>query len=316
MNLVAARRLVLALTAFGLSALLADLASAQTPSVPINPETTQIDDILVLGLPLDEQVERFVDEVTDPPPGRNPSRWRRQSRICVSVVNLRRDVAQAIADRVSEVALGLGLRAGEPGCSPNVLILATDDGSQLARALVEQSPNAFRPYYAGAAGSRRDLELFQSVERPIRWWHVSLPIDSETGLPAVRLPGEERPRYVRGSGRLNTLVQNALLRAYVIIDMDDVTHLTLRQLTDFVSMTVFAQVNPDADLSNFPSILNVLNNPTTATAITEWDDGYLRSLYEVEMNIRNPAAQAGAIAARMLNRHQDETSASEAEGTD
>jgi hypothetical protein len=309
----AARHLVSVLAVLGLSALLASQVGAQTPPAPRDAEVTEVDEVVVLGLPLDEQVERFVDEVTGPPPGRNPSRWRPQSRICVSVVNLRHNLAQTIIDRVAEVALELGLRAGEPGCSPNVLIVATEDGSQLARALVTQSPNAFRPFYAGAAGSQRDLELFQSVERPIRWWHVSMPLDAETGLPAVRLPGEDRPRYVRGSGRLNTLVQNALLRAYVIIDIDDVTNLTLRQLADFVSMTVFAQINPNADLSSFPSILNVLQDPAIASAMTEWDEGYLQALYDVEMNRRTPAAQAGAIAARLLSRQQ---AAVEPSGTD
>ena len=125
------------------SALAPTVAWAQDSSATM-PETT-VEDIVVLGMPLREQVETFVDDVTAPATGWGPARWDERSGICVGVVNLRPDAAQAMADRVSEVALDLGLTVGEPGCSPNILVIATDDAPALATALVQQSPNAFRP---------------------------------------------------------------------------------------------------------------------------------------------------------------------------
>ena len=44
-----------------------------------------------------------------------------------------------------------------------------------------------------------ELRDFISEERPVRWWHVSLPVDSETGDPVVRAPG-----LVSGSGAAGT----------------------------------------------------------------------------------------------------------------
>ena len=265
---------------------------------------TRVEDIVVLGTPLREQVETFADTVVAPPHGRGPARWSARSGICVGVVNLQRDAAQAMADRVSEVALELGLPVGEPGCSPNVLIIATDDAPTLTAALVERSPNAFRPPYSGSSRSRLQLRRFIESDAPVRWWHITLPVNSETGAVAVRIPGYAPPRTRAAASRLTTLIQNDLKRAYVIIDIDQAEGVTFQQLADYVAMVAFAQVDPDADLSGFPTILNVFDNPNIADGLTDWDQSYLGSLYGAELNRSNPNAQSGAVAALMFRERR------------
>lgn len=274
---------------------------------------TRVEDIVVLGTPLREQVETFADTVVAPPHGRGPARWSARSGICVGVVNLQREAAQAMADRVSEVALDLGLPIGEPGCGPNVLIIATDDAPALTAALVERSPNAFRPPYSGSSRSRLQLRRFIESDAPVRWWHVSLPVNSETGAIAVRIPGYDPPRTGVMASRLTTVIQNDLRRAYVIIDIDQAEGVSFRQLTDYVAMVAFAQIDPDADLSGFPTILNVFDNPTIAFGLTDWDQSYLGSLYGAELNRSNPNAQSGAVAALMFRERRRIEDDSEAE---
>lgn len=282
----------------------------QDPPADVTPPETSVEGIEVVGQPLEQMVETFVDTVTSPPPGRGPARWNERSGICVGVVNLAREAAQAIADRVSDVAGDLGLRIGEPGCSPNVIIIATDDAPGLTRAMVERSPNAFRPGYGGAAKSRRELELFVSSDRPIRWWHVALPVIGENGPPAVRMPGEGPPFVPVVPSRLTTPIRNRLLRAYVIVDIDQVEHLTMGQLSDYVAMVALVQIDPDARVDAFNTILNVMTNPSSASQLTDWDHAYLSAFYDVELNQRNPAAQAGAIASDMYrDRRQAEADA-------
>lgn len=289
---------------FSVAALL--VLALAVPSLARAQETpeTRVEDIVVLGMPLREQVETFVDDVTAPATGWGPARWDERSGICVGVVNLRPDAAQAMADRVSEVALDLGLTVGEPGCSPNILVIATDDAPALATALVQQSPNAFRPRYSGAARRPSALRAFQSSDSPVRWWHVSMPIIRETGQPAVRLPGGDVPWIPSWGSRLTSPITSKLLRAYVIIDIDQAEGLSFSQLADYVAMVAFAQIDPDADVSGFPTILNVFGNPTIAFGMTDWDEAYLGSLYGAEMNQRNPNAQSGAVAALMFRDRQ------------
>ncbi len=293
------RTLLLAL-AVGIGLIPTAAGAQQTPA---EAETT-VEDIVVLGMPLREQVETFVDSVTAPATGWGPARWDERWGICVGVVNLRGDVGQAMADRISEVALDLNLTVGEPGCSPNVLIIATDDAPALATALVQRSPNAFRPRYSGAARRPSALRAFQSSDSPVRWWHVSMPIIRETGQPAVKLPGGAPPWIPSWGSRLTSPVTSRLLRAYVIIDIDQAEGLSFRQLADYVAMVAFAQIDPDAPISGFPTILNVFENPNIAFGLTDWDQDYLDALYGAEMNQRNPNAQAGAVASLMFRERR------------
>lgn len=296
---MAIRTLVLSVV-LGLG-LMPDVAIAQQTRTETE---TAVEDIVVLGMPLREQVETFVDDVTAPATGWGPARWDERSGICVGVVNLRRDAAQAMADRVSEVALTLNLTVGEPGCSPNVLIIATDDAPALATAMVERSPNAFRPRYSGAARRPSALRAFETSDRAVRWWHVSMPVIRDTGRPAVRVPGMDPPVISSWGSRLTTPITSRLLRAYVIIDIDQAEALSFTQLTDYVAMVTFAQIDPDAEVSGFPTILNVFENSTVASGLTDWDQDYLDALYGSEMNQRHPNAQSGAVASMMFRERR------------
>jgi len=106
------------------------------------------------------------------------------------------------------------------------------------------------------------------------------------------------------ASRLTTVIQNDLRRAYIIIDIDQAEGITFQQLADYVAMVAFAQVDPDADLSGFPTILNVFDNPNVASGLTDWDQAYLGSLYGAELNQRNATAQSGAVAALMFRERR------------
>lgn len=272
-------------------------ASPQTPPPP-EAQATQLEEVVVVGQSLQQAVDRFVDTVVAPPAGRGPGRWDR--KVCVGAVNMDREIAQPLIDRVSEIALEVGLEPGAPGCNPNILVIATDDGPGLATALTDARPRAFRPKYAGAARSSEALERFRTTDQAVRWWHVAIPTDADTGAIAVRMPGYDAPFVRVLSGRLTTEIENDLLRAFVIVDMERSAGATLQQLSDYVAMVALAQVDPDADVSAWPTVLNVFADNGAASGLTDWDMSYLRSLYEAELNQRNPDAQNNAVGSGMI----------------
>lgn len=289
----------MSLTAVLVSATLLGAASQPPHPGPPQTEPTTVDEVVVLGRPLRELVDDFVDEVVEPPRRYGPARWSRQGGVCVGAVNLRRDTAQILIDRVSQVASNIGLEIGEPGCRPNVLILATTDGPALATALVQSRPRAFRPSYSGAARSSEALEAFQAGEQAVRWWHVSMPV-TESGQPAVNLPGRG-PAIIAGQGGLlSSPIRNALLRSFIIIDFARAEGVSLQQLGDYVAMVALAQINPDANLAGYPTVLNIFADPNAADSLTDWDRSYLNALYDAELNQRNPNAQTGAVGGVML----------------
>ena len=266
---------------------------------------SQLEDVVVDGRRLRESVDRFVDDIVAPPVGRGPARWNR--RVCVGVVNLRREAAQALVDQVSVVADRVGLEIGEPGCSPNILVIATDDGAALARALVDEKPRAFRPQYSGAARSSEALDYFQTTSAPVRWWHVSMPVVRDTGEPGVRMPGFGAP-MIPGEGRLRNPLRNDLQRVFVILDMDDAVGVSIEQLGDYVGMVALAQVDPEAATSSYDTVLNLFQTTTPGLTLTDWDVSYLTALYGSELNQRSANAQGGEISSLML---RDRTAASD-----
>jgi len=296
--------------------------AVQTP--PVSQDPVRLEDVVVDAQRLEDTTEAYVDEVAAPARRRGLARWK--DGMCVGVVNLERETAQYLADRVSDVARSLGLRAHEPDCHPSVLIVATSDGPTFTEQFVAMRPRLFRVGATGMDRGSAELRDFIREERPVRWWHVSLPVDSETGLPVVRPPG-----FVSGSGtggggrdatsaqeyapntaifaasRLNSQYVDHLKRVFIIVDVDQLNGASIEQLGDYVAMVAMAQIDPDADTARFDTILNLFDGPATApTGLTGWDRAYLEGLYDLgsETHRINQRAQVQAVASAIASAYR------------
>ena len=274
-----------------------------------------LEDVTVTGRPLERVIQDFVSEVAEPNRRRGLARW--EDRICIGVANLRPEAAQYLADRISTVAEDVGLEPGAPGCTPNILVVATDDGTALARELVEMHRRAFRMGGAGMDRGGVALEDFVETDRPVRWWQMAMPIDSQSGQRATRIPGEcLRPPCtssmdfapqidVFAASRLRTQIVDRLTRAIVIVDVDEVSHLSILQLADYIAMVSLAQIDPDADTSGYASILNVFDDPASADSLMDWDKAYLDGLYASEGNARSRLTNRQEIIDSIRDAHEE-----------
>lgn len=283
------------------------------PAAP-GPEPVDLGEIDVTGRSLDSMIRSFVNEVAEPNRRRGLARW--DDRICVGVANLRAEPAQYIIDRVSTVADDLGVIPDGPGCTPNVIIIASDDPTGLARELTEERRRAFRMGGSGMDRGGDALEDFVNSERPVRWWQVSMPTDSETGGRATRIPGECRNSCmdpmdmapivkVFAASRLQTQIVDYIFRTVVILDIDQISRISGQQLADYVAMVTLAQIDPEADTSGYASILNVFDAPDAAPGLTDWDEAYLRGLYDAERTRKNLRAGRTEIADSIHRAHQE-----------
>src|SRR5690242_18650002 len=98
-------------------ALAAAMVAPQDPprAAPQTPPTAaeapvRLEVVVVEARRLEDLTRDFVAEVAAPARRRGLARWHRS--VCVGVVNLRADAARYMADRVSQVALELGLEPG------------------------------------------------------------------------------------------------------------------------------------------------------------------------------------------------------------
>ncbi|HRJ62820.1 hypothetical protein [Brevundimonas sp. UBA2416] len=275
--------------------------SSQTPRPA---SSAQLDDVVVEGRQLETMVRNFVTEVSQPANNRGLARWNRP--ICVAAVNLRNDVGQYIVDRISDVARELEVEAGEPGCRPNVLIVAADDGAALASAIVEDRPRNFDLRHNGTDAGTRAFRNFRTGDQPVRWWQISMPIDSETGGRAVRLPGDIDPATgqptaprirVFAASRLRTQIRDDMVRSVIIVDVERLAGANVVQLADYLALVALAQVDAEADTSAFPTILNLFEDPASAPAgLTDWDRSYLTALYEHDQFRINRNSQVRDVA--------------------
>lgn len=251
----------------------------QPPPVAGQEPAIALEDVIVEARRLEELTREFVDEVSAPANNRGLARWR--GGICVGVVNIRDEVAQPLADRISQVAMEYGLRPGDPGCRPNILVTFADDGAAMGDAMVERRRRIFRVGVGGLDRGNVALRDFRQSDRPVRWWHVSIPTDAIAGTPGIRLPGDERAPEVMGEGLVNRgrWIRDDLDKVIIVVDISRIDGAMLPQLADYLALVALAQVDPDGDTSRFETILNLFDDPDGSPGLTGWDRAYLEALY-------------------------------------
>ena len=294
-------------------------AAAQPPPQAVAPEqgltegqAQPIDEVVVRGRRLSEiegdlriVVRDFIGDVVAVPAGRGYARWHRS--VCIGSHNLESTAAQYVVDRISQLALEVGLTPGEPGCQPDVIIIFTTDAKQVASVMVENWPRLFRPSAVSSdlTLSRAALDEFAESERAVRWWHVSMPVDARTGQRAIRLSGDPIPVVgVAGPSRIHNGTRDDLRSVFIIVDGTKLAGTTWQQLADYLAVVSLAQVHPDANPAAYDSILNLFSNPNAYSGLTDWDRSYVRALYEFDQE-RRPQAQTGDLVSKMARRELD-----------
>ena len=270
------------------------------------------DEVIVRGRRLEDieddlriHIRDFIGEVVAMPPGRGFARWHRS--VCVGVHNLENSAAQYIADRVSNLALDVGLEPGEPGCQPDVNIVFAANARETAAAMVENQPRVFMPV-AGHAGmdlGRVALDDFVESERAVRWWHVSLPVDARTGNPAIELSKNCGQAHcpptipVAGPSRIHNGTRDDLMYVIIVVDATQLKGTTWQQLGDYLAVVSLAQIDQSSNPAAFDSILNLFTNPAAYSGLTDWDRSYVRALYEFDQE-RIASLQANEIVSRIV----------------
>lgn len=278
-------------------------ASQPSPDAA-EPPVTELDEVEVIGQATRDRAEAFIGEVAAPPRGRGLARWDRT--VCVGAANMDNRFAQFMIDRVSQRAVEAGLEIGEPGCRPDVMIVASSDAKEMARTLVNDNPSGFRPSRANTDMGSAALRRFQTSDAPVRWWYVSLPVSVDTGEVAVRLDGEDPPSLaVRDASRLRANVRDDLARVMIIVDVSKIGQIPFGALSDYVAMVALAQIDPDADARDYDSILNLFAEASAPDRLTGWDRDYIKALYEAPRDRANASQQGRYIAGEMSRARVD-----------
>jgi hypothetical protein len=304
---------------FAAAGLLGGQALAQAPTEAPAPQLEAAapdqpaDEVIVRGrrmsdvrAELQKYVNDFVLQVAKPPMGAGYARW--DGKVCMGVTNLKEDAAQYLVDRMSRVAADVGLKPGEPGCVPQVIVIFTTDGKAMAHQMVEEDAHLFRPFgpATGVTLNYGALDDFEQSERAVRWWHVSLPVSANSGVKAITTAGDKSAPVlaVSGPSRIHGGIVDRLLYALIIVDSKKLTGTTWEQLGDYLSLVALAQIDATAKPTDFDSILNVFSNPKAYSGLTDWDRSYLKALYSYDQE-RTPRMQVNELVSKMTRQELD-----------
>lgn len=242
---------------------------------------------------LEQRAREFVREAAEPPRGRRVARWDQD--ICIRVANMDTQYAQFMIDRISRMAADLGLKPGDPGCRPNIIIATTNDGPVMAQALADSMEADMRPVLGVSDRGRGAFQAFKTSEAPVRWWHVSLPFNVDTGEVALGMVN------VRQVSRIRSNTREDLAWVAVILDVSKIGKVSFGALSDYVAMAVLTQADPDADTSAYDTILNLFRTDERSAVLTDWDRDYLTALYTASRDRLRQGSLTRDIAARLAD---------------
>ena len=317
------RTLAAMLTTAALGAMACGSAHAQTRSEPI----------VITAEMMRERATAYTSAIALAPENADQyARW--DDDLCPRVAGLPAPEAQRLIDHIARRAHEVGLDPAASGCTPNLIIIFAPNANQVAREVVDTRRDLMG-YYGerNVINAGRDaLEAFANTPRAVRWWHVAhrMSADGEElgnqqaergdsgaesaavnqAMASGNLAGAlsagsfEGVDAVRSSGaRTRRTTRQDLRFALIIVDAPSVSGISQQAIGDYIAMTALAQLNPYADMSAFPSILNLFNSASrpAPTAMSDWDRAFLQGLYSTR---RDAAArqQRSDIARRMAQQ--------------
>jgi len=267
-------------------------------------QSTTLPPIEVVGMRGEEEAAvRFVERLAEPPFGvRGLAVWTKP--LCVEIDNLSERTSTALREGIGARAAGVGVELAPVGCKANVIILGTSDGALTARSMVDENRSAFRPSDAYTHLDGRWLERFRNGDDPVRWWTISLPVDSLTGFPLVRPRGDRtQAGGVNLEGRSlfwERSVRYDMAAVFVVVDASKTAAVPISTLADYIAFTVLAQTDATADYAGLPTIMNLFQSGP-AQELTAWDQAYLGALYESPGTWTSVSRHQRDIARRMVS---------------
>ncbi len=216
---------------------------------------------------------------------------RFEDRLCPGVIGLDPDFAAMFNQRLRANARQLGLRLLDDECRPNFVVVFVDDGEGLLRRLMDQSPEYFQ--YLDSGEQNDILE-----PGPVHVW-TNVEPRTLTGMPIAQVRNLTAPPTMQVSGahsRIYTTTRNDIVTVMITFDRSAVSGMTLVQLADYATMRGLAQTRPPQD-PTLDTILTLFDNDAPPPGLTDFDQAYLRSLYDGIPNLPGFRVLGGTVSA-------------------
>ena len=236
---------------------------------------------------------------------------RFEDPICPGIVGMTGVQADKLVQMIRSNVMALGGKVDEPGCTANATVIFTDQPVEFVKKMAKSQPGYFDL-------TPRALEQFTAKPRPVASWHVTDTRDRD----GQELSGSDKAsdykkrlmtanaassvgintKVVRQSAatRLYTNTREDMLVAFAVIDRQQSSGKSLRQLADLATLHLLLDIKQDAGDANRGSILTLFAPRPEGAAppigLSDYDRAMVEALYTPPENNRTPAQQFSQIA--------------------
>src|SRR5688572_13362148 len=245
-------------------------ATSVAPEVELGPVTVEARRRREL---IDKQVSEFVYSVAGPGLAESLARWN--VPVCVATAGLTAAEADFVTKRIAQIATDADVPMGGPACGPNFAVIVTTEPEKLLKEWWSEEHRLFNRD-RGVGGVNR----FIQTDQPVRVWHNAC--NAPSGIPAHAFSTSQHCASGSLTGsRLSWSAVRAIYTAIVVVDLEQIEGLTFGQVADYVAMVGLAQIRPNQEMGEVPTILDLfaMSGMDRSKGMTEWDQSFLKAVY-------------------------------------
>lgn len=244
-------------------------AASSTADVELEAVTVEAERRRLL---IDKQVSDIVYSIVGPAKVESLARWK--VPVCVATAGLTAAEADFVKQRVSQVATDAGVSLGRLGCGPNFLILITTEPGKLIKNWWSENHRLFN-----RDRGVRGVYGFIEADQPVRVWHNAC--NAPPGIAEFAFSASEHCGKGQTGSRLTWAAVRAIYSAIVVVDLAQIEGFTFGQVADYVAMVGLAQIRPNPELGDVPTILGLFatSGVEQPKELTVWDQSFLKAVY-------------------------------------
>ncbi|HEX3951555.1 MAG TPA: hypothetical protein VHW95_17000 [Steroidobacteraceae bacterium] len=268
-------------------ALPAFTAAAQDPKIDSTTVVAPRDHAAV-----EREIGSFVNAIAVKPGDQSLARWQSQIPFCPLVAGLPNKDGEYILSRVSKIAAAAGAPLAPEHCKGNFFIVVTSDPEAMIKAWSKRDVRMFGDEADQGGTKIREF----SASRPIRVWYNAQYYELD-GTPLGNTEG--RVDQSARATRLEVNSYRVLSSVVAIIDTRRMKGVSFGQVAAYVAMIGLAQIRPEANVAEAPSILNLFADTGKAPpSLTAWDESFLKAVYGTRITDRQQLAEVKAAMVR------------------
>jgi hypothetical protein len=263
-------------------------AAADTPA-PSDQAKANIDSTTIEAAKdraaVEQRVRTFVNAIAVKPGDESLARWQNQIPLCPLVAGMPKADGEYILSRVSKIAKAAGAPLAPANCKGNFFIVVTSDPEGVIKAWSKRDVRIFGDE-TDQGGTK--IREFQSSS-PVRVWYNTefYQID---GTPLGNLEG--RTGQAARATRIETNNYRALSSVMAIVDTHRMKDVSFGQVAAYVAMVGLAQIRPQANVTEAPTILNLFSGSAKAPpGLTAWDESFLKAVYQTRITDKAQMAE-------------------------